>query len=202
MSHKLVESFRADAGPRQRVVMDLGALSLPKPQCRKLAAALEARLAGQVSLFETDPPIAIAAEQAMQNFDFRKLRKEELRVRGADKTWTAVELQSVQTMESRSLGPELVAHTRWQRLQIPEFLTSLGWSRKERSLAEAVVVGRLVAPAVIWRRGRGCVSAPPWWNCWKRTLDKAARTPSTRLRTSCSSTSPNSKRLCAAGRTD
>lgn len=145
--HKLVESYRSEAGPRQRVVMDLGSLSLPQSEWRKLAAALEARLAGQVSLFEEEPHIALAAEQAMQHFDFRSLRKQDLDARGTDKTWTPVDLQSVETMESRSLGPELVGHTLWQRLKMPEFLASLGWSHKECALAEAVVVGRLVAPS-------------------------------------------------------
>lgn len=145
--HKLVESYRSEAGPRQRVVMDLGSLSLPKSEWRKLAAVLEARLAGQVSLFEAEPLIALAAEQAMQHFDFRHLRVQDLETRKADKTWIPVDLQSVETMESRSLGPELVGHTLWQRLKMPEFLTSLGWSRKEMALAEAVVVGRLVAPS-------------------------------------------------------
>ena len=146
-SHKLVESYRAEAGPRQRVVMDLGSLRLPKSEWRKLAAALEARLAGQVSLFEAEPHIAAVAEQAMRNFDFRSLRQQDLNARAADKTWTPVDLQSLETTESRSLGPELVGHTMWERLQMPEFLASLGWSRKERALAEAVVVGRLVAPS-------------------------------------------------------
>lgn len=146
-NYRLVESYRAEAGPRQRVVMDLGSLTLPKSEWRKLAAALEARLAGQTSLFEMEPHIAVATEQAMRNFDFRSLRKQDLDTRETDKTWTSVNLQSVETMESRSLGPELVGHTMWQRLQMPEFLTSLGWSRKDRALAEAVVVGRLVAPS-------------------------------------------------------
>jgi hypothetical protein len=125
MSHKLVESYQAEAGSRQRVVLDLDSLPLPKSEWRKLAAALEARLAGQVSLFEEEPHIALAAEQAMQNFDFRSLCKQDFDARGTDKAWTPVDLQSVETIESRSLGPELVGYTLWQRLKMPAFRAAL-----------------------------------------------------------------------------
>lgn len=146
-SHKLVESYRGEDGPRQRVVLSLSSLSLPKSQWRKLAAALEMRLSGKVSLFEQEPHIAAAAEQAMQSFDFRQLRVQEIGEREEGREWTAVDLESIETTESRSLGPELVGHTLWQRLQMPEFLASLGWSQTQRALAEAVVVGRLVDPS-------------------------------------------------------
>ncbi|MDY0404935.1 hypothetical protein P5G51_005560 [Virgibacillus sp. 179-BFC.A HS] len=39
--HVLVESYRTENGPRQRVVMQLGTLTLPKSEWKKLAAALE-----------------------------------------------------------------------------------------------------------------------------------------------------------------
>lgn len=115
-SYKLVESYRSEGGPRQRVVMSIAS-------------------------------IAAAAEQAMLNFDFHQLREQDLKDRIEGKKWTSVDLQSVGTVESCSMGPELVRHTMWQRLQMPEFLASLGWTETQRSLAEAVVVGRLVAPS-------------------------------------------------------
>ena len=38
VTDRLIESYRADNGPRQRVVMNLGTLSLPKSQWPQLAA--------------------------------------------------------------------------------------------------------------------------------------------------------------------
>lgn len=38
-SHQLVESLRTEKGPRQRLIMHLGTLDLPKPRWRELAAA-------------------------------------------------------------------------------------------------------------------------------------------------------------------
>lgn len=146
-SYKLVEAYRSEQGPRQRVILSLPELHLPKSEWRKLAIALEARIGGQLSLFEDDPQIAAAAEQAMRHFDFHQLRQEDLKERAVGQEWTSVDLQSVETTDFRSLGPELVGHTLWERLDMPNILETCGFTRRERALAEAVVVGRLVAPS-------------------------------------------------------
>ena len=62
-------------------------------------------------------------------------------------TLTPVDLQSVATGYSRSLGPELVANTLWERLNFDKILMSGGFDQKQLSLAKAVIIGRLVAPA-------------------------------------------------------
>lgn len=147
ITHRLVESYRTENGPRQRVVMNLGTLTLPKSEWRRLAAELEARLAGQSSFFASDPRILKAADAAMANFDFHQLRTQERQERREQGEWLSIDLQSITTSQSRSLGPELVGHTMWERLGLPELLASLGWSEKQATLAEAVVIGRLVAPS-------------------------------------------------------
>ena len=146
-SYKLVEAYRSDQGPRQRVVLSLPELHLPKSEWRKLAIALEARIAGQLSLFEQEPRIAAAAEKAMLHFDFHQLRQKDRQERAAGQEWTFVDLQSVEATEFRSLGPEWVGHTVWERLGLSETLSSAGFTREQQALAEAVVVGRLVAPS-------------------------------------------------------
>ena len=52
IKHQLVQSYRAESGPRQRVVMNLGKLNLDKSEWRRLAFALEGRLSGQESLIK------------------------------------------------------------------------------------------------------------------------------------------------------
>ncbi len=158
-SYKLVESYRTDHGPRQRVLLTLPDLSLPKSDWRKLAMAIEARIGGQISLFEEDPLIALAAEQAMLHFDFHQLRERELAHRSSMQEWTTVDLKGIEATDFRSYGPELVAHTTWERLGFPEVLSSLGLTKEQQALAEAVVVGRLVAPSSdlatwVWLRQR------------------------------------------------
>ena len=145
--HVLVESYRAEKGPRQRVVMQLGTLTLPKSEWKKLAAALEGRLAGQTTLFEDDKEIANATEQAMANFSFIQQKSHAKEERQEKGNYVSVDLESITTAESRSLGPELVGHSLWNRLELNEILSSCGFTPAQQSLAEAVVVGRLIAPS-------------------------------------------------------
>ncbi|MDC3418756.1 IS1634 family transposase, partial [Aquibacillus sp. 3ASR75-54] len=145
--HVLVESYRTEKGPRQRVVMQLGTLTLPKSEWKKLAAALEGRLAGQVTMFEDEKQIAEVAETAMSNYSFNQKKADAKVERQAKATFTSVDLNSISTAESRSLGPELVGHATWQQLEFDRLLGNCGFTPAEQALAEAVVVGRLVAPS-------------------------------------------------------
>jgi hypothetical protein len=56
-THRLVESYRTEKGVRQRVILHLGTLTLPKSQWRDLAIVLESRLSGQQSIFEISPEL-------------------------------------------------------------------------------------------------------------------------------------------------
>ena len=70
----MVESYRTEVGPRQRIVMNLGKVDLKKSDWRRLAFVLEGKLSGQNSLIN-EPEINRAADAAMRNYDFYKIRK-------------------------------------------------------------------------------------------------------------------------------
>jgi len=144
--HVLVESYRTEKGPRQRVVMQLGTLTLPKSEWKKLAAALEGRLAGQITLFEDDKNIAEAAEEAMAHFSFNQ-KKDKVKKERDKSDFVTVDMESVSTGGSRSLGPELVGHAVWKQLEMDSLLRSCGFTDIQRALAEAVIVGRLIEPS-------------------------------------------------------
>lgn len=147
IKHQLVESYRTDKGPRQRVIMELGTLTLPKSDWRKLAAVLESRLAGQESLFAEDTTIGEAADAAMKHYHFVQTKAQEKQQRHEQRDLVTVDLQSIASSEHRSLGPELVAHAFWDRLGFNQILQDCGLSTKQQALAQAVVIGRLVAPS-------------------------------------------------------
>ena len=109
-SHQLVESYRSERGPRQRVVMYLGALDLPKTQWRALAAALEAKLTGQAGLFEVDPSLQTIADTAFAAHGVKESLRHARSEREATAEMVPVDLQSATISLSRSLGPELVAN--------------------------------------------------------------------------------------------
>lgn len=154
VSHRLVESIQTEKGPRQRSIMHLGTLSLPKEEWPRLARVLEARLAAQPSLFEGDKKIVQVADQVMEKYRFSQLEQADMAIREEKREMVTVDMQSVSTTESRSLGPELVAHATWNKLGFNEILARLGLDSFQCALAQAVVVGRLLQPGsdlATWR---------------------------------------------------
>ena len=145
-THRLVESIRTEKGPRQRIVMYLGEVTLEKSKWRALAKILEAKLSGQQELFEADESISVAADNAYEFYDQYKKLKADKQNRKEQQEIVPVDIATISHTDCRSLGPELVGHHAWQSMGFNEILKQCGLTAKQRALAEATVVGRLVAP--------------------------------------------------------
>ena len=114
--HVLMESVRTPKGPRQRTVMPLGKLELPREQWKALAACLERKLSGQMQLEQEDPLIEQVALHALCQYRVVQQKRDEKVQRQADQTLLRIDLASLATTDSRSLGAEQVAHHAWQQL--------------------------------------------------------------------------------------
>lgn len=151
VTHRLVESYRvyeeSKSSVKQRIIMHLGTLELPKSLWPKLAKVLEARLAGQVSFFDQNGLVARAADQAMEHYEFIQRKQKEKSVRQSRCEMLTIDTQSLNTSTFRSLGPELVAHAFWQRLGFDELLEKCSLNLTEQALAKAIIIGRLIKPA-------------------------------------------------------
>ena len=163
-THRLVESHRTDRGPRQRLIMHLEGLDLPKLRWRELAMALEAGLTGQPLPMRPAADIqALASGYLAQQGVKEALRYAEAERKAAGSKTVSVDLDSLRTSLSRSMGPELVGHAFYQRLGFPEMLAACGMDPYQRDLAEAVILGRLIEPASdlsTWRWLRSRTSFP------------------------------------------
>ena len=62
--YRLVETYRSPKGIRQRTVLSLGRLSLPKKKWHELVELIEDALYGQKPLFAVDPRLLQIAERA------------------------------------------------------------------------------------------------------------------------------------------
>lgn len=142
IKHQLVESYRAEAGPRQRIVMNLGKLKLPKPEWRRLAFALEGKLSGQETLIE-DKKITAAVATIMKNYEFYKIRKKKEEKRGK---FLTIDLEKIGTTALRTLGPELVGNNAWDKLSMSRILKEAGLRKNNIELAKAVILARLISP--------------------------------------------------------
>jgi len=143
IKHQLVQSYRSESGPRQRVVMNLGKLNLDKSEWRRLAFALEGRLSGQQSLIK-EPEITCEVERVFKNYNFYRLRKKREDRRPE---CLSIDLDKVATSNNRSLGPELVAEDAWNKLSMEAILKDAGLDSKSRTIAKAAILARLIRPS-------------------------------------------------------
>jgi len=139
----LVESVRTENGPRQRLILNLGDLSIDPSQYKSLARRIEDILTGRRSLFKIDQQIERHARQAADKI-FAK-RAEEINAETVD-DFQMVDTQSLEVSNSRSLGAEYVCHSMWQQLDFTTVLRNQGISPQVIPLLEALVVGRLIEP--------------------------------------------------------
>ena len=144
--YQLVESYRNEKGPRQRIVMTLTELELDKSLWPALANAIAERLSGATSLFESDPLIARYADLAITKYSIRDkvATSKEQRIAKAD--LETVDLATATTTMSRSLGPELVGNSFYQGLGFAEILERAGLSGESLSSAKATILARLIHP--------------------------------------------------------
>ena len=147
-THQLVESHRTEKGPRQRTIMHLEALTLPRMRWRELAVALEAAVTGQPLPCPIAADIqAVAAAYLAQHGVKDALRHAEVTRKGkAGPRLVPVDLDTMSNTLSRSLGCERVGHAFYQRLGFPTLLAACGLDAYQRDLAEAVILGRLIEP--------------------------------------------------------
>lgn len=150
VKHTLVESVRTASGPRQRTIMQLGKLNIPRKSWPVLAAELERRIAGQgeleLSSVKCSDAVAREADRAMEKFGPRVQRKVENITDEKAADFATVDLNTATTSMSRSVGAELLVHDAWNLLELPRILKELGLDKAERSLAEAVVAARMIEP--------------------------------------------------------
>jgi len=161
IKHTLVESIRTAKGPRQKLVMTLGRLTLDRSLWKSLAFALESYLNGEqeveyLNFFNSPEELIeeITHQRAIIDNN-RKLKAEQDAIETKkEKDIREVDVNSLSVTESRSLGPELVANNAWELLEFESILQDCGFKEKEIALAAAVIWGRLINPGsdiATWR---------------------------------------------------
>jgi len=144
--YQLVESYRSPSGPRQRVITTFLDFDLPKSSWKAVAHSFEQRILGKDSLFEEDPKIKAYVDEAYSRYLVDQEAAKETQERKDDADTKAIDLNTISHSESRSLGPELVANWAYESLAVDKVLTNAGISDKERMIAKAVILARLVSP--------------------------------------------------------
>lgn len=148
IQHRLVESYRTEKGPRQRLILNLGSLDLPKKDWKLLANKIEEIVTGQSALSFYDEKIESLAFHFAQII----LQKQTLKHVPQEqddhlKQFEQVDLNSISNSQARTLGAECIGYSMFTLLELDSCLEKLGFNEKQLSLAATSIIGKLVFPA-------------------------------------------------------
>ena len=153
IQHQLIESIRTPAGPRQRLVLNLGFLDLHQDKWKELANTIESEIHKQPRLFVTDPQIEKLARHYAKVIVREKLSKESERAasdNGADSLgadYQSVDVNSVSSSEARKIGAEHVVLAQMREYKFDKMLKELGFTENQVNYAKILIAGRLVHPS-------------------------------------------------------
>jgi len=167
LQHKLVESYRTEKGPRQRIIMGLGTLTIPRVEWKLLAHFLECELRGQTILPEVyDQDLKNLAHSLISTNKLSKARKEPIIKSGQEEKAIPVYISSLTTRTRRSIGAELLCKKIWDMLGFSDILRQLKFSSVSIALAMSLVFGRMISPGserhtIEWFRTRSALQELP-----------------------------------------
>lgn len=156
--HKLIESIRTQLGPRQRVILHMGKIKVPKEQWKALANAIEAAYKKQESLIAADPEIQKLAKhyaaQITQNELNERNKKQDIKEREttpeeADKTpkYENIDISTLEHTNAKTIGSEQVIKAQLETYKFTEILTKNGFKQAQAKLAESLLISRAVHPS-------------------------------------------------------
>jgi len=144
--HRLMESYRTPRGPRQRTILNLGTLNLPKDQWKLLVDRIEEILSGQLPLQPVEEPIERLAAHYAPLVQQREGRRKAKAVEQERPEYRRVDLKSVEQHRGRTIGAEYVTLSYLRKLGMHRIFADVGLSVSETQIAELLVIARLVHP--------------------------------------------------------
>lgn len=152
VQHHLVESVRTPAGPRQRLVLNLGRISMPRDKWKELADTIESELHNQSRLFVTDPETEISARYYAKKIIRKKLSdeagsSERDRQNPNSPEFESVDISSVSVSDARSMGAEHVVLSQMREYGFDKILREQGFDEKQTDYVKMLIVGRLIHPS-------------------------------------------------------
>lgn len=139
----LLESVRTEKGPRQKFLLNLGKLSLPKEEWPILAKRIEDIIRGQKNFFSGSPEVERLACHYAQKF----LRKYETEYEdSSEKKYESVDLDSLENHRIRTIGAEYVSLSYFRKLRLDQCLRECGFTERELEVATLLIIGRMTSP--------------------------------------------------------
>jgi len=142
--HRLVHSYRTKEGPRQKTILNMGKLDIPRKQWKILANRIEMILKGQQILFPAPDKIwALAHHYA--NIIKRNTLSACIEESKEEKL-QQIDINNITTHDAKTIGAEYVGLTAYKALELNKLLKSLGFSDKQSHIACLLIVSKLIHP--------------------------------------------------------
>ncbi len=146
---QLIESVRTERGPRQRILLNLGAdLELDKQESKLLANRIEEILTGINSFLSYPARIERLARKYASELLRHLSDQPKQEMKGEEEEeYQTIDVHTIEQSEPRTVGVEHVLLHCATQLQIPKKLREMGFSEREASLALGTIIGRATFPA-------------------------------------------------------
>lgn len=147
-TYYLVESTRTDKGPRQKVLLYLGAeIKLPEAEFKLLAQCIEEKIAGQQPLI----PYPEMVERLAQTYASQVIRQLSAVVvdpetSTSSEDFVTIDVNTIEKSEPRTVGAEHLLLKMAHQLQLPKKLNELGLTTTEIAIALGTIIARAAHP--------------------------------------------------------
>lgn len=148
--HKLIESIRTQAGPRQKVILYMGnKINVPKENWKELADSIEAEYHKQKAMFPVDPKIKRIAKYYATLIQQNELNQQfnTEQDRSLSPNYETVDLNSLEHSQVKTIGSEQVILSQIREYGFHQLLKKHKFNSKQIKLAEALIIARAAHPA-------------------------------------------------------
>ena len=148
--YQLVESYRTERGPRQKILLNLGTelCFLSESDRKQLANRIEEILSGIKTFFETSSEI----EQLAKTFSKQVLRKKVLveekkpLLNNEEQEFHSIDINSLEHEQAKTVGLEHIAYETYKKLEIEKKLLEAGLTKRQIEILTGIIIGKLVKP--------------------------------------------------------
>lgn len=146
-AYQLVESVRTAKGPRQRILLYMGAdIDLPESEHEQLAQCISELLTGAQRLIRHPEHIERLAQQYTSQIVHRLSAPDTRSESERPAEFVNIDVHSLEASEPRSVGAEHLMLEMAHQLKLPEQLAKLGLSKTERAIALGSIIARAANP--------------------------------------------------------
>lgn len=151
--YRLTHSYRIGDKTRQSVILNLGKLeTISKSEHKELANRIEEIITGAENSLYVSTPAHI--EELAQNFA-EQISKEKIfpSIKGLpiskniEKNIQTVDLESIEEIESKSIGGEWLVKQAFNKLGIDQILQDIGLDTKQIDVAQLLLTAKLIHPS-------------------------------------------------------